>query len=215
MKGQAIGSEIDLNYLDEAGFAPTMPVGYTWAREGVRAIVPYEAPEGRRVNVIGSYAPYAPFVGQGDARRLVYASRTRTLKGEDLLEFIWRDVGGMTTPVGVVPAGYKRAKPCVIVMDNYSVHRSQQVKEQLPALEEAGISLFYLPPYSPELNPIEGVWRHVKHEDMPIRSYTSAEALMAAVNAALDKRAAELGKLLQHVQPHPLHLSTTNLSQAA
>ena len=45
MKGQARTKLIELYYLDEAGFAPTLPVGYTWAREGVRAIVPYEARE--------------------------------------------------------------------------------------------------------------------------------------------------------------------------
>ncbi len=38
---------------------------------------------------------------------------------------------------------------------------------------------------------------------------------MEAVGAALDTRAAELGKLALQVQPHPLHLSTTNLSHAA
>ncbi|MEU3305380.1 transposase [Streptomyces sp. NPDC006678] len=33
------------------------------------------------------------------------------------------------------------------------------------------VSLFYLPPYSPELNRIKRMWRSVKYEDIPIRAY--------------------------------------------
>ena len=36
-------------YLDEAGFAPTLPTTYSWSPVGERLEVPYEAPEGRRV----------------------------------------------------------------------------------------------------------------------------------------------------------------------
>jgi transposase len=51
---------VDLVYADAAGFAPTCPVSYTWAREGVRPLVPYEAPRNRRVNAFGAYAPFGP-----------------------------------------------------------------------------------------------------------------------------------------------------------
>src|SRR5687767_6727878 len=50
----------DLFYLDQCGFAPTMPPGYTWAREGVRPLLRDEAPQGRRVNVLGAFAPVGP-----------------------------------------------------------------------------------------------------------------------------------------------------------
>ncbi|MDQ5850915.1 MAG: transposase, partial [Chloroflexota bacterium] len=93
----------------------------------------------------------------------------------------------MTTPVGQVPAGFHRERRCVIVLDNYSVHRSQAVTDYLPRLQAAGIEFFFLPPYSPDLNLIEGVWRHVKHEAMPVRSYATAQALQAAVDEALDR----------------------------
>jgi putative transposase len=156
LKEQAIARLIELYYLDEAGFAPTLPVGYTWAREGVRAIVPYEAPEGRRVNAIGAFAPF------GDEPRLAYASRTTSFKGGDVLEFIWREVGRMSTPVGEVPEGFAREKRCMVVLDNYAPHHGREIREQASALEAAGIELFYLPPYSPELNLIEPMWRHIK-----------------------------------------------------
>ena len=45
-----------------------------------------------------------------------------------------------------------------------------------------------LPPYSPELNLIEAMWRHIKHEEMPVRSHSTAEELKAAVDATLERR---------------------------
>jgi putative transposase len=186
LKDQAVACIIELYYLDEAGFAPTLPVGYTWAREGVRAIVPYEAPEGRRVNAIGALAPF------GDEPRLAYATRTTSFKGRDVLEFIWREIGRMSKPVGVVPEGFERERKCVVVLDNYSPHHGKEIKEHQGALEAAGIELFYLPPYSPELNRIEPLWRHIKHEEMPVRSHKTAHELKAAVDTALDKHATAL-----------------------
>ena len=46
-----------------------------------------------------------------------------------------------------------------VVMDNASFHKSVQVKE---AIEAAGCRLIYLPPYSPDLNPIEKFWANMK-----------------------------------------------------
>jgi DDE superfamily endonuclease len=175
---------LDLHFLDESGFAPTLPTTYTWARLKARARVPYEAPQRRRVNVLGAWAPL------GSRPRFAYTSRTGKLDSAAFLEFVWQDVGGMATPLGEVPAGFRRARRCVIVLDNYSVHHSRAVQAARPGLEAAGIELVYLPPYSPELNLIEGLWRHVKHEEMPIRSYTSAAALQAAVDHALDQHVA-------------------------
>lgn len=147
--GQARAAAIDLYFLDESGFAPTLPPGYTWARMGTRAIVPYVAPQGRRVNVIGALAPHGP------QPRLAYQSRTGKIDSVAFLEFLWRDVAGLPAAPDRLPPGYHRGRPCVIVLDNYSVHRSAAVKEVLPALAAAGITCFYLPPYSPELNAIE------------------------------------------------------------
>jgi hypothetical protein len=194
---QAIERALDLYFLDESGFAPTLPVSYTWARLGTRALVPYVAPQGRRVNVLGALAPYGP------QPRLVYHSRTGKLDSAAFVEFLWRDVAGLPAAPGALPADYRRARPCVIVLDNYSVHRSTVVKEVLPTLAAAGVTFFYLPPYSPELNAIEHLWRHIKYEDLPVRSFSTAEALKAAVDGVLD----------DHVQR--IAQSTISLCEAA
>lgn len=195
--GQASAQAIDLYFLDECGFAPTLPPTYTWARIGTRVIVPYEAPQGRRVNVIGALAPYGP------QPRLTYHSRSGKIDSDAFLEFLWRDVAQLPAAPTELPPTYRRARPCVIVLDNYSVHRSAVVKEVLPALQAAGVTFFYLPPYSPELNAIEHLWRHIKHEEMPVRSFTEADALKAAVDGVLDAHVAQIAQ------------STISLRQAA
>jgi hypothetical protein len=66
----------------------------------------------------------------------------------------------------------------------------------LPALAEHDVHCYFLPPYCPELNAIEALWRQVKYQDLPERSHTSAEALQAAVEQALGARARALGAQL-------------------
>ena len=47
----------------------------------------------------------------------------------------------------------------VVVMDNLAAHKVRGVQE---AIEQVGASVWYLPPYSPDLNPIEKLWSKVK-----------------------------------------------------
>ena len=53
----------------------------------------------------------------------------------------------------------KLPEKSVIVMDNASFHKGKTMKK---ALEDAGHTLLYLPPYSPDLNPIEKKWAQAK-----------------------------------------------------
>ncbi len=48
----------------------------------------------------------------------------------------------------------------VIVMDNDAFHKGQKMQK---ILEDSGHTLLYLPPYSPDLNPIEKKWAQAKH----------------------------------------------------
>jgi putative transposase len=184
---------IDLWFLDQCGFAPTLPTGYSWGRPGARLVVPYEAPQGRRVNAVGALAPHGPA-----GPRLVHETRRKADGRYDAaahLAFVRRVAGA--------PAdGARRARPCVVVLDNYSVHHSQAVKDELPNLTAADIHFCYLPPYSPELNPIEPLWRQVKHQDMPERSHPTDTALQAAVETALADRARRLAETTSEL-PRP------------
>jgi transposase len=69
----------------------------------------------------------------------------------------------------------------VVVMDNLSSHKVRGVRE---AVERAGASVRYLPPYSPDLSPIEPMWSKVK-QWLRSAAARTAEALEAAIAAAL------------------------------
>ena len=60
------------------------------------------------------------------------------------------------------------------------------------------VHLYYLPPYAPELNAIEPLFRAVKHLDLPERRYRTAADLEAAVDAAFARVEAKV--LGQHRQ---------------
>jgi hypothetical protein len=182
-----------LCFRDESGFAPTLPGTYPWARERVRPTVAYEAPQGRRVNVLGAWAPL------GSQPQFAYQSRTGKLDRAAFLALLWHGLGGLATPVGALPADYRPPRRCVGALDNYPVHRSQAVAAALPGRRAAGIARFDLPPYSPDLHPSEGLWRHVKHEELPVRSQTSAAALQAAVDEVLSRHAATPPRTTQNL----------------
>ena len=206
MTGAAARGEHDLFYLDQCGFAPTMPTSYTWAREGTRPLLRFEAPQGRRVNVLGALAPFGP------APRFVYESRLSgegKLDGDALLDFVCREIVGLVggrLALETLPTDYRRERPCTIALDNYGVHHSKPVKAALPKLEAIGVCFYYLPPYSPKLNRIEPEWHALKYDRVQDRSFATGPALKAAVDAALADRAAELATS---------HGSTIHLLEAA
>ncbi len=69
----------------------------------------------------------------------------------------------------------------VVVMDNLSAHKIKGVRE---AIEECGARLVYLPPYSPDLNPIEKCWSKIKTYLRKAKARTY-ETLTAALKEAL------------------------------
>ena len=71
----------------------------------------------------------------------------------------------------------------VVVMDNLSSHKVQGVSERI---ERAGAELLYLPPYSPDLNPIEKAWAKIKQLIRSEKPRTN-EALQQAIAEALQK----------------------------
>ncbi|WP_254708364.1 NucA/NucB deoxyribonuclease domain-containing protein [Streptomyces lunaelactis] len=71
----------DLIFLDESGFAPTTPTGYTWSRVGQRAVVPREDTKNRRVNVLGALIV-------GTAPDLLWERTPGKIDAAVLLEFV-------------------------------------------------------------------------------------------------------------------------------
>lgn len=58
----------------------------------------------------------------------------------------------------------------VVIMDNYSIHKSAKTQE---LIESVGCRLLFLPPYSPDLNPIENTWAVIKSRVKKISKFCS------------------------------------------
>jgi transposase len=69
----------------------------------------------------------------------------------------------------------------IVVMDNLAAHKDKQV---VAAIEAAGARVCFLPPYSPDLNPIEKMWSKVKAILRSVKART-ADALLDAIAMAL------------------------------
>jgi len=202
---------LDLCHLDEAGFALTQPTTTTWGAVGCPRRVPYEAPQGRRLNVIGGYFSHGPQAGEFQFATFakVPAPKPRkdgtrgktwaqvaaahglaeadlgVIDSEVFLAFVWQLAG---RPVDA-PDSWRRERPLIVVVDNYSVHTSERVRWEQPALARADVHLLYLPAYSPELSRIETHWKATKYYDLPQRSYRRLGDLKQAVELALLRRA--------------------------
>ena len=73
-------------------------------------------------------------------------------------------------------------KETVIVLDNASFHTSEEMQEVLEQLEQRyPVTFYFLPPYSPELNLIEIVWKRIKYTALQIASYADFATLKEAI----------------------------------
>ncbi|MCA1598300.1 MAG: transposase [Chloroflexi bacterium] len=203
----------------------TLPTTYSWCPQGQRLRVPYQAPQGRRVNVIGAYVTHGPAAGRLDDKSWAVLPKSRAKKprttpeeraaahgltvdevgpidAERLVAFLWQIAG---RPADAAPT-WRRVRPLVIALDNYSVHTGQAVVVARPQLAAANVALVYLARYCPEQSGIEPVWNDVKAHHIPIRSFAQVADLKHAVDDALARKA----QLLQHA-----HVTTTNLQRRA
>jgi hypothetical protein len=199
----------------------TLPTTYSWSITGERLRVPYQAPQGRRVNVIGAYGTHGPNAGHLVSRSWALLPTSRAKKprttpeeraaahgltvdevgpidAERLVAFLWQVAG---RPAEAMPT-WRRARPLVIALDNYSVHTSQTVLAAQPSLAAANVELVYLARYCPEQSGIEPIWNDVKQHHLPIRSFEEVADLKHAVDDALAHKA----HLLQHAHTKPTNL---------
>lgn len=148
-------------YLDESGINTNLTRHYAHAIHGKRAIdaAPINTPVGTTVlssiRLNGSLV-YTTYQGGTTAQRF------REYLEKQLIPSLEKDD--------------------VVIMDNMRSHHAKIVTE---LLDKAGISYLYLPPYSPDLNPIEKMWSKMKAMLRKDKIRVASE-LPEAVKAALE-----------------------------
>ena len=82
-------------------------------------------------------------------------------------------------------ANYPQASTLHIILDQAGYHRSAETKD---AAEERGIKLHFLPPYSPNLNPIERLWKVMNESCRNNVFFSSAKEFRQAISDFFDKK---------------------------
>ena len=154
-----------LVFLDESGIDTRLTRAHGRAPRGQRA--PGKVPRGswERLTVIGALARDGVVAAMA-AMSVAAATGTAVL-----LAFVERVL---------VPA-LKERPDAIVVMDNLPAHKAEAVRA---ALDRAGLAHRYLPPYSPDLNPIEQAWSKLKAR-LRASGARSREALEEALDPAL------------------------------
>jgi putative transposase len=124
----------------------------------------------------------------GPRPRLDWRAAARAWEGRDVRDFLRS-----------LPAS---GPPRVVVPGNAGLHTGGAVKAARRQLAREGIFLYFLPPYSPELNEIEPLLRLVKYHDMPERSYASRGGLRVGVEEGFTTRREKL-RPKRETQPRP------------
>lgn len=70
----------------------------------------------------------------------------------------------------------------VIVLDNASIHKAKKVTELFGCWQKRGLYIFFLPPYSPQLNIAERLWKEIKEGWIKPTDYIDADNLFYALN---------------------------------
>ena len=126
-------------YSDETGIDDNEVRKTGWSKKGKRCYAQKKAERTTRYNIAAAYNQnklFAPFLFEGYSNSMSYKTYIKEVLAPALRP-------GM-----------------VLVIDNASFHKSKDIIE---IIESVGCKVLFLPPYSPEFNPIEHVWACVKN----------------------------------------------------
>jgi transposase len=125
-------------YIDESGIDMNICKDRGWGKKGEKLVGKKSGKYYERTNIISGLVnnkPIAPMVFNGSCNTTLFETWVE--------KFL-----------------IKELKPGqVVIMDNASFHKSQKTTE---LIESVGCKLLFLPPYSPDFNPIEKFWANMK-----------------------------------------------------
>lgn len=155
---------------DETTLREFPPLRAAWAKRGEQATVEITGRNGRQVI-------HGALNAATGARVRVVRPRQR---GDDVVAFV--------AALGARREAEGEGKPWLLVWDNAPAPRTKAVRA---ALEAAGVEVAWLPFRSPELNPCEDLWRHLKRVVAANRVYPTLDELADRAVGWLDDLSAE------------------------
>jgi transposase len=165
LREMAREGEFDLYYFDESGLSLDPYVPYAWQDIGRNGTLSIPASRSKRINILG----FMNFTGD----KLVAFKQEGSVNSDVVIDIMDEFCESLE-------------HPAVVILDNASIHKSKAVEAKMEEWGRSGMTLYFLPTYSPELNLIEILWRKIKYEWMPSSAYESMSNLRAALRNIID-----------------------------
>ncbi len=144
-----------------------------WIRKGIDKVINTTGSR-TRLNIVGAI--------ELDNLSSAVFDQYKTVNGDSIIKFFKK-----------VRSSYASMKIIHMVLDGAGYHRK---KEVVDAATELGIKLHYLPPYSPNLNPIERLWKVMNEHARNNEYFADAKAFRRKINHFLDVTLPEIGASL-------------------
>ena len=162
-----------LYFEDESNIALSPVMGRSWGPIGEKIV--HKATGNR-----GSIAAISAISVDG---RLIFNlfSGGKRFKSQDIIDFLTNMLQ------------HHKTRHLVVVMDRASPHVSKMTKKFIDVQKR--LHVFYLPPRSPEFNPDEQVWSHLKHHDLKSHQQTTLSGLKNLTQKKLTRLSKDQGKL--------------------
>ncbi len=154
----------------------TPPTARTWAQRGCTPVVRVRGRSQRRFS-IAALACYQP----GHRSRLIWRPH-RHLDSHRIhrRSFAWTDYRDLLTQ-----AHHQLGGPMVVVWDNLNVHKDARLRAFIH--DNDWLTVFYLPPYAPDLNPVEGLWSVLRRGYQANTAFTDPDHLMRSLRHGLHR----------------------------
>jgi hypothetical protein len=153
---------IDLYFGDESHFGLTPNVPYAWQTKQDPILLP--AAKGKYLNVVGLMSRKG---------KLYHKVLQSTFNSEKLIDFMDGFAG-------------QTIKKTIVVLDNAPVHKSKKFMAKVEEWKKEDLWIYFIPPYSPELNLIEILWRRIKYQWLDFDAYKNFQVLEEKLNLVLD-----------------------------
>ncbi len=158
---EALRVDAEIYFGDEACVSSAYALGKTIGKKGVTPVIKRTSKR-FKVNMLSAVS------AKGSCRFMVTEKSGTT---EVFITFLKRLIDGAKRPI-------------FLIVDNHPIHKSKKVQAFVESNRER-IKLFYLPPYSPELNPDEMVWNDVKNHELSRHLIDNLETLKKIVYSRL------------------------------
>lgn len=174
LKMAALEGDIDLKYLDEAGFCLWSPVSYTYSQIGRQKLMEQSRKRyGSRISILGLWQAGKSFeygLAQGGFNSKSYIK---------IMDWIAQKAASVFNKTG---------KLTIIVQDNSPIHKSYEARACWSRWSEQGLLLFFLPAYCSDMNPIETQWHQLKAHEIAGRIFDNEYDLAMTIIQGVKNR---------------------------